>query len=139
MLSFEGNTGPYLQYAHARICSILRKAGDSGVAIATPLLANQVPSGAHVALAEPAERALALELFDFATAVEAAGAGLYPHRLCTYLYELASKFTAFYEACPVLRAESEALRDSRLLLAAQTRRTLSLGLGLLGMAAPERM
>jgi arginyl-tRNA synthetase len=139
MLSFEGNTGPYLQYAHARICSILRKASDSGVALAASLLQNRLPESPRVALVEPAERALALELFDFATAVEAAAAGLHPHRLCTYLYELASKFTSFYEACPVLRADSEAIRDSRLLLAAQTRRTLSTGLGLLGMSAPDRM
>nr|MDQ2643335.1 arginine--tRNA ligase [Myxococcota bacterium] len=129
MLSFEGNTGPYLQYAHARICSILRKAEESGIELGAP----------RVLVAEPAERALVLELFDLASAAEAAAAGLHPHRLCTYLYELASKFTAFYEACPVLRADSDEQRDSRLSLCDQTRRSLSLGLGLLGMAAPERM
>src|SRR5690606_8185990 len=93
----------------------------------------------RVLVAEPAERALVLELFDLAAAVEASAAGLQPHRLCTYLYELASKFTAFYEACPVLRASTEEQRDSRLALCEQTRRSLSLGLSLLGMAAPERM
>jgi arginyl-tRNA synthetase len=139
MLSFEGNTGPYLQYAHARICSILRKANEAKIAAAPALLEGRLPERTQVTLAEPAERALALELFDFATAVDAAGAALQPHRLCTYLYELAARFTAFYEVCPVLRAETETLRDSRLLLSAQTRRTLAIGLGLLGMAAPERM
>jgi arginyl-tRNA synthetase len=129
MLSFEGNTGPYLQYAHARLCSILRKAEESGVKLAAR----------RVLVAEPAEHALVLELFDLAAAAEAAAAGLHPHRLCTYLYELASKFTAFYEACPVLRANSDEQRGSRLALCEQTRRSLSLGLSLLGMAAPERM
>jgi arginyl-tRNA synthetase len=139
MLSFEGNTGPYLQYAHARISSILRKAGDSGVALGATLLAGELPMAASLTLTEPAERALALELFGLSTAVEAAGAGLLPHRLCTYLYELASKFTAFYEACPVLRADNDQQRDSRLLLSSQARRTLAVGLSLLGMAAPDRM
>jgi arginyl-tRNA synthetase len=139
MLSFEGNTGPYLQYAHARICSILRKANEAGIPLASTLLEGDFPDAAEVLLAVPAERALALGLFDFAPTVLMAGAGLQPHRVCTYLYELASKFTAFYEACPVLRATSVAERDSRLVLAAQTRRTLALGLELLGMAAPDRM
>jgi len=138
MLSFEGNTGPYLQYAHARIRSILRKAEESGIELAGALLAGKAEPR-RVLVAESAERALALELFDLAGAVEAGAAGLLPHRLCTYLYELASKFTAFYEACPVLRAGTEEQRDSRLVLCEQTRRSLSLGLSLLGMAAPERM
>ena len=139
MLSFEGNTGPYLQYAHARICSILRKAGENGVPLGASLLAGNAPETAPILLTEPAEHALALELLGLPAAVEAAAAGLAPHRLCTYLYELAAKFTAFYEACPVLRAANDAQRDSRLLLSQQARRTLSIGLGLLGMAAPERM
>jgi arginyl-tRNA synthetase len=139
MLSFEGNTGPYLQYAHARISSILRKASDSGIALGATLLAGELPATAAIRLTEPAERALALELFGLSTAVEAASAGLVPHRLCTYLYELASKFTAFYEACPVLRADNDEQRDSRLFLSSQARRTLAVGLSLLGMAAPDRM
>ncbi|HLV68630.1 MAG TPA: arginine--tRNA ligase, partial [Polyangiaceae bacterium] len=139
MLAFEGNTGPYLEYAHARLCSILRKASESGVVLASELLRGHVPDGVRVELAEPAERALALELLDFAAAVDAVGVALQPHRLCSYLYELANKFTAFYEACPVLRAENPALRDSRLVLAFATGRVLATGLGLLGIAAPARM
>ena len=130
MLSFDGNTAPYLQYAHARIRSILRRVeeveGAAGVAGA-------------VVLAEPAERALALELLLFPSAVAAAAEHLQPHRLCTYLFELASRFTAFYEACPVLRASSPEVQASRLLLCEATAQTLSVGLGLLGIEAPERM
>ena len=124
MLSFDGNTAPYLQYAHARIRSILRRVEGS----AGPVL-----------LGEPSERALALELLSFPSAVMAAAEHLQPHRLCTYLFELASAFTGFYEACSVLRAESEGVRASRLTLCGATAETLSVGLGLLGIDAPERM
>jgi arginyl-tRNA synthetase len=139
MLSFEGNTGPYLQYAHARISSILRKAGDDDTELREAFEAGKLPSRLHARLEDPKERALALELLDFAGAVQLTGASLQPHRLCTYLYELASKYTAFYESCPVLRAPTPELRDARLVLCAATRRTLSLGLALLGIGAPERM
>jgi arginyl-tRNA synthetase len=139
MLSFEGNTGPYLQYAHARICSILRKAGDDGVRLAKELDMDRLPEDGRISLAHPAERALGLELMEFGVAVRNAGTGLQPHRLCAYLYELATKFTAFFEACPVLKAETPELRESRLLLCGATRRTLALGLELLGIRAPERM
>jgi arginyl-tRNA synthetase len=139
MLSFEGNTGPYLQYAHARLCSILRRAADSGNAVAKELVEGRVPPNARITLDEPSERALALELIEFPTAIDAVGVALQPHRLCSYLYELASRYTAFYESCPVLKAESAELRDSRLLLSQVARRVLSLGLDALGMAAPERM
>jgi arginyl-tRNA synthetase len=88
---------------------------------------------------EPAERKLALELLDFATAVHEAGETLRPHRLAGYLYELATAFTAFFETCPVLKAPDEALRASRLALCDVTARVLARGLGLLGIAAPERM
>jgi len=127
MLSFEGNTAPYLQYAHARIRSIFRRGGVA------------VPSGARVVLAEPAERALAMALLAFEPAVRLTADKLEPHRLCTYLFDLASAFTTFYEHCPVLRAESPEVRDSRLVLCDLTARTLSVGLGLLGIEAPERM
>lgn len=128
MLSFDGNTAPYLQYAHARICSIFRRAeverGD--VRAATILLGT------------PEERTLALRLLGYPTALDATLESFSPHKLCTYVYDLATDFTAFYEHCPVLRAEGE-LRSSRLALADLTARVLAHGLGLLGIAAPERM
>jgi arginyl-tRNA synthetase len=130
MLAFEGNTAPYLQYAHARIRSILRKAdgGAGGAGGATALLVS-----------EPAERALCLELLSFGSAVQAVADTLQPHRLCTYLFELATAFSTFYEKCPVLRAEREEQRASRLLLAELTARVLAQGLDLLGIEAPARM
>jgi arginyl-tRNA synthetase len=130
MLAAEGRTGPYLQYAHARIHSIFRKAAETGVAR---------QAGSAVALRESAERKLALELLDFGTAVVEAGESLRPHRLCGYLYDLATAFTAFFETCPVLKAPDDATRTSRLALCDATARVLARGLGLLGIAAPERM
>ena len=126
MLSFEGNTAPYLQYAHARICSIFRRSG------------LEPPDAKHVIVAEPAERALAIELLAFAGVVTEVTGDLECHRLAQYLYGLASAFTDFYERCPVLRAEGE-VRTSRLVLCDLTARTLKLGLGLLGIAAPDQM
>jgi arginyl-tRNA synthetase len=130
MLAPEGRTGPYLQYAHARIRSIFRKAADEGIA---------VDASAAVRFAEPAERALALELLGFGSAVVEAAESLRPHRLAGYLYDLANAFTAFFEGCPVLRAPDDATRASRLALCALTARVLAHGLGLLGIEAPERM
>ncbi|WP_437576082.1 arginine--tRNA ligase [Sorangium sp. So ce887] len=127
MLAFEGNTAPYLMYAHARIRSIFRKAGVES------------PRGAGIALGEPAERALALELFRFGAVLEDVAATLEPHRLCVYLFELAGSFTTFYERCPVLRAETDEVRRSRLALCDLTAEVLAKGLGLLGIEAPERM
>ena len=129
MLAFEGNTGPYLQYAHARIASLLRHEA----------LKDQTIDRRNLRPVEPAERALALELLDFSAAVQAVDAQLMPHKLCTYLFQLATRFTTFYEQCPVLRADSTAVRDERLALAGLTARVLSAGLGLLGIQAPERM
>jgi arginyl-tRNA synthetase len=126
MLAMDGNTAPYLQYAHARICSIFRKAGLDG---APP---------APVVFAEPAERALALRLLQFDGALAGTAAALEPHRLCGYLYELATAFSAFYEACPVLSAP-DPLRSSRLVLCDASASTLRVGLGVLGIEAPERM
>jgi arginyl-tRNA synthetase len=126
MLAFEGNTGPYLQYAHARIRSILRKAeSDGGTTIPQSPL-------------QPEERELVLKLLQFDAAVQDALDKFSPHRLCTYLFEMAQAFTAFYEACPVLRAEGDT-RTLRLALCEQTARVLKTGLGLLGIEAPERM
>ena len=87
----------------------------------------------------PAERRLALELLSFDGAVHATEAALQPHRLCTYLFDLATAFTDFYESCPVLRADTAEQRRSRLFLADLTARVLAQGLDLLGIAAPERM
>lgn len=140
MLAFEGNTGPYLQYAHARLCSILRKAeSEHGVPFAGALLRGEAVKALSARVEDKRERDLVLALFDFAGAVDSVATSLQPHRLCTYLYQLATAYTAFYEGCPVLKAPSDAQRDARLVLCAATRQTLKLGLGLLGMGAPERM
>ena len=127
MVAFEGNTGGYLQYAHARIQSILRKADGDGGTGAGALRINA-----------PAERALALELLSFARALSEVEASLEPHRLCGYLYALASSFSTFFQECPVLKSEPEE-RASRLSLCVLTARTLATGLELLGIEAPERM
>ncbi|NDL60196.1 arginine--tRNA ligase [Phytoactinopolyspora mesophila] len=126
MVSFTGNTGVYLQYAHTRIRSILRKASDA-----------EMPIDPSIPLA-PAERALALELDAFGTTLTDVADTLEPHRLCGYLYDLARDFTTFYEACHVLSA-AEPLRSNRLALCQLTARTLEHGLSLLGIKAPERM
>lgn len=129
MLSLHGNTAPYLQYAHARIRSMLAKADDGGVDRSLP----------HALLLDtPAEWALALALVSFDGAVHEAFDTFQPHKLCTYLFELSSTFTTFYETCPVLTAE-EGLRSSRLTLAELTARVLAQGLALLGIAAPHRI
>ncbi|MFZ9697243.1 MAG: arginine--tRNA ligase [Ilumatobacteraceae bacterium] len=128
MLSFDGNTAPYLQYAHARICSIFRRAGIERSSIDASLLA----------LSAKEERALALVVLQFDSAVRDTIDKASPHRLCTYLYEVATAFTAFYENCPVLKSD-EPVRTSRLVLCDATARVLSTGLGLLGIDAPEAM
>ncbi|HVE19263.1 MAG TPA: arginine--tRNA ligase [Ilumatobacteraceae bacterium] len=126
MLSFEGNTAPYLQYAHARIKSILRRAGQSETAHGTaPTLVTE-------------ERDLILQLLQFDSAVHDTLEKYSPHRLANYLFELAQSFTSFYEACPVLKAEPQT-RAFRILLCEQTARVLAKGLDLLGIEAPERM
>jgi arginyl-tRNA synthetase len=127
MVLFEGNTGGYLQYAHARIQKILRNAAGDGGAAAGPL-----------SIAAPAERALALDLLSFGRALVEVEATLEPHKLCGYLYSLASTFSTFYDSCPVLKSEA-AERSSRLTLCALTARTLATGLNLLGIEAPQRM
>jgi arginyl-tRNA synthetase len=130
MISFRGNTGPYLQYATARIRSIFRRAG----ADADPAL-----RGSRVAVTAAPERALALRLLGFGAVVTGVGETAEPHRLCAYLFDVASLFTAFYEECPVLKAEPESLRAARLALCALTLSVLSTGLGLLGVPVPDRM
>ena len=128
MLSFDGNTAPYLQYAHARICSIFRRAGVDRTS-----LRNREPS-----IVEPQERALALAVLGFDSAVADTLEKYSPHRLCTYLYDLATSFTSFYEHCPVLKAD-EPTRTSRLVMCDVTARVMQAGLGLLGIDAPEQM
>ncbi|MGA1500948.1 MAG: arginine--tRNA ligase [Ilumatobacteraceae bacterium] len=128
MLSFDGNTAPYLQYAHARICSIFRRAE-----IDRTSLRNREPS-----IVEPQERALALAVLGFDSAVADTLEKYSPHRLCTYLYDLATSFTSFYEHCPVLKAD-EPTRTSRLVMCDVTARVMAAGLGLLGIDAPEQM
>jgi arginyl-tRNA synthetase len=128
MLALTGNTGPYLQYATARIRSIFRKAGREPGSATSPIMVT-----------EEAERALALRLLGFGAAVHQVADGAEPHKLAGFLFEAASAFTTFFEQCPVLRASSEPLRESRLALCALTLRVLLAGLGLLGIPVPERM
>ena len=127
MVSLTGNTSVYLQYAHARIRSILRKAGRRGRRRRT----RQLPM-------HPAERALVLALDEFGDVLRDVDAASEPHRLCTYLFDTAKAFTDFYENCPVLSAE-EGVRANRLALCRLAAATLHEGLGLLGIAAPDRM
>ncbi|MGA1419380.1 MAG: arginine--tRNA ligase [Ilumatobacteraceae bacterium] len=134
MLSFDGNTAPYLQYAHARICSIFRRAGEqSGAAALRASVRDVTPLVSH-----QAERALALALLQFDTVVHDSLDRFSPHRLGAYLYDLASRYTAFYEHCPVLKADGD-VRQSRLALCDLTARVLERGLGMLGIGAPEQM
>jgi arginyl-tRNA synthetase len=128
MLAFDGNTAPYLQYAHARICSIFRR-GE---------LARASVRSSPIVLDAAQERALALRLLAYPTAIDTTLETYSPHKLCTYVYELASDFTSFYEHCPILKAD-EPLRTSRLALADLTARVLEHSLGLLGIDAPEQM
>jgi arginyl-tRNA synthetase len=127
MLSFDGNTAPYLQYAHARIQSIFRR-GD--------ILPN--PDGTPLLISEPAEHALAIELLRFQEIILGVAETMEFHHLANYLYDLSNAFTAFYERCTVLKSE-EPIRTSRLNICSLTARVLSTGLKLLGIIAPERM
>ncbi len=129
MLSFDGNTAPYLQYAHARICSIFRRAeiDRSSVRGVTPTIEHA------------AERELAMRVLQFDSALWDALEKYSPHRLCTFLYDLATSFSSFYEQCPVLKADDETQRLSRLMLCDVTARVLQTGLDVLGIEAPEQM
>ncbi|HEY6527934.1 MAG TPA: arginine--tRNA ligase [Cellvibrionaceae bacterium] len=131
MLSFEGNTGPYLQYAYTRVASLLRNAGIHG---------DGIELNGSIEIIAPQEKALALKLLQFSDTVEQVAEDAMPHSLCTYLYELASLFMSFYEACPILKtgAAIEA-RNSRLLLSHKVALTLKTGLGLLGINVLEKM
>src|ERR1022692_2904727 len=128
MLALTGNTGPYLQYATARIRRIFQRAD-----------LNPATAGGPITLGEPAERSLALRLLGFGAAVTETAQTAEPHKLAAFLFETASDFTTFYEECPVLKAENQTIRDSRLALSALTLRVLLAGLDLLGIPVPDRM
>jgi arginyl-tRNA synthetase len=128
MLAMEGNTAPYLQYAYARIRSIFRKAGERGVTISAPT----------ILLDTPEELALAKHILRLGEIVALVARELKPHHLCNYLYELATRFSGFFENCPVLQSE-DPIRSSRLMLCEVTGKTLAEGLNLLGIEHPEQM
>ncbi len=128
MLALNGNTAPYLQYAYARIRSIFRKGG----------LEESELRGAEVVLAVPQEIALARHLLNFGIVLEAVVEDFRPNYLCNYLYELAGRFTAFYENCPVLKSEGPT-RNSRIVLCEMTARVLKQGLDVLGIEVLEQM
>ena len=127
MLSFEGNTAPYLLYAYSRVASIVKRS-EIDVASLT----------GDIAIEAPQERALAMKLCQFEEAIQQVANDGMPHFLCAYLYDLAGTFMSFYEACPILNAEDD-VKNSRLQLALNTASTLKQGLSLLGIETLERM
>ena len=133
MMAFEGDTGPYVLYSIARIRSMLRKAVEKGVDV-------DQASNAAFSLEEPAERSMALMVLRYSSVVNAAASNCEPHRLCGYLYELASLFAKFYEQCPVLKdGVEESTRDGRLKLSMIALRVLEDGCATLGIPTVERM
>jgi arginyl-tRNA synthetase len=128
MLSFQGNTAPYLQNAYVRIRSIFRKAEEEGIST----------KAAPIVIADPAERGLALQILQFGEVLHTVLEDQRPNLLCLYLYELADCFHRFYEACPILKSEGDT-RSSRLSLAEVASEVLKTGLSLLGIGVPERM
>lgn len=129
MLSFEGNTAPYMQYAYTRIRSIFNR---SQIAL------SEVEQ-AQLSITDEKERALAIKLLQFEEAVQVVGKDGTPHVLCAYLYELAGAFSSFYENCPILNHDDQQVKLSRLKLALLTERTLKQGLDLLGIKTVEKM
>lgn len=140
MLSLQGNTAPYLQYAYARIRSIFRKAGDGGTSSASPTTLNSDGDSrsSSLQLKAPEELALAKHLLNFGLTLEAVADDYRPNFLCNYLYELAGHFARFYEACPVLKAEGTD-GATRLTLCDVTARVLKQGLDTLGIEVLEQM
>ncbi|EEX42344.1 arginine--tRNA ligase [Vibrio furnissii] len=128
MLAFEGNTAPYMQYAYTRVASIFAKAGVSPDNLT-----------GDIKITEEKEKALIAKLLQFEEAVQSVSREGQPHILCSYLFELAGQFSSFYEACPILIAEDESVKQSRLKLAALTAKTIKQGLSLLGIKTLERM
>lgn len=129
MLAFEGNTAPYMQYAYTRVLSVFRKAG----------IEEQVLENAQVAIREDREAQLAARLLQFEETLSVVAREGTPHVMCAYLYDVAGLFSGFYEHCPILTAESDEIRLSRLKLALLTSKTLKLGLETLGIETVERM
>ncbi len=129
MLSFEGNTAPYLQYSHARICRIF----------SLSIMDRDDVKDANVIIGTEEELNLARCIMNFSEAVDNASSTLHPHKLCTHIHSTSSAFASFYEACPILKTEDEALMKSRLALCDLTARSISIGLGLLGIQSPEKM
>ncbi len=126
MVAFEGNTGPYIQYACARIRSLVAKCGEDW-------------SGANFIISAPEERALVMQLLQYNTVFQGMIQGLEPHRLCTWLYELTESFNTFYQACPVLKVDNPQIKLSRVRLAHLTKKVLVDGLDVLGIESPEHM
>ncbi|NDJ58028.1 arginine--tRNA ligase [Enterobacteriaceae bacterium 4M9] len=128
MLAFEGNTAPYMQYAYTRVLSVFRKAGIAESELTAP-----------VVISEDREAALAARLLQFEETLGVVARDGTPHVMCAYLYDLAGLFSGFYEHCPILSAQSDDIRQSRLKLALLTAKTLKLGLDTLGIETVERM
>jgi arginyl-tRNA synthetase len=128
MLSMDGNTAPYMQYAYARVKSIFRKGG-----------LDESQAAGEIVLTEPAETNLAVKLVQFPETVQAVAVECLPNLLCSYLFELAGAYMTFYEACPVLKAEDPTARTSRLMLCLLTARTIKTGLDKLGIDTLEQM
>ncbi|MFA0568624.1 arginine--tRNA ligase [Vibrio gallaecicus] len=153
MLAFEGNTAPYMQYAYARICSMFRKdaleandvaafsanlnALDGDIVDQMTTIINEYEY--KVSITHEKEKALIAKLLQFEEAVQSVAREGQPHIMCSYLFELAGQFSSFYEACPILVAEDETVKQSRLKLAALTAKTIKQGLSLLGIETLERM
>ena len=131
MLAMNGNTATYMQYAYARVRSIFAKGNVDVDALRA--------SGAPILLGSPAERALGLELLRFSEALDLTVADYRPNQLTAYLFDLANRYSTFFEQCHVLRAETDQLRQSRLLLCDLTARTIQKGLELLGIKVVEKM
>lgn len=128
MLAFEGNTAPYMQYAYTRVLSVFRKAGIDASGVT-----------GTVQIKEDREAALAVRLLQFEETITRVARDGTPHVMCAYLYDLAGLFSGFYEHCPILAAEDEATKQSRLKLALLTAKTLKQGLDTLGIDTVEKM
>lgn len=131
MLAMHGNTATYVQYSYARVRSIFARGNIDAALLAT--------AKESLSLAHPAERALGIQILRFGEALAETEADYMPHPLTAHLFDLAKSYSAFFENCPVLKAETETLRSSRLLLCDLTARTIKLGLSLLGIGVAEKM